>query len=53
MHSKDDDSIPYEQGVEIANSLHAELVTYEDRGHFYEPENAPYVLNELQKKLNF
>lgn len=53
MHSRDDDSIPYEQGVEIAKDLNAELVTYEDRGHFYEPENAPYILKELRKKLNF
>lgn len=53
MHSKDDDSIPYEQGVEIAKDLNAELVTYEDRGHFSNPDNAPYVLEELRKKLNF
>lgn len=53
MHSKDDDSIPYEQGVEIAKDLNAELVSYEDRGHFFKPDNAPYVLEELRKKLNF
>lgn len=52
MHSKDDDSIDYEQGVEIAEDLNAELITYNDRGHFYKPENAPYVLEVLKKELN-
>ncbi len=51
MHSKDDDSIPYAQGVEIAKDLHADLVTYEDRSHFSAPENAPYILKELRKKV--
>jgi hypothetical protein len=51
MHSKDDDSIPYEQGVEIANDLGAKLITYENRGHFYEPENAPFVFDILKKEL--
>jgi predicted alpha/beta hydrolase family esterase len=53
MHSKDDDSIAYKQGVEIANDLQAELITYKDRGHFSKPENASYILNVLRKKLNF
>lgn len=53
MHSKDDSSIPYEQGVEIANDLDAKLVTYENRDHFSEPECAPFVLEELRKELDF
>lgn len=50
MHSKDDSSIPYEQGVEIARNLNAKLITYEDRDHFSEPDNAPYVLEVLKKE---
>ena len=53
MHSKDDDSIPYEQGVEIAHDLNAELLTYEGRFHFSEPENAPIIFEELRKELQF
>jgi predicted alpha/beta hydrolase family esterase len=51
MHSRDDDSIPYEQGVEIAKDLHAELLTYEDAGHFFQPEYAKFVLEVLRRKL--
>ncbi len=40
LHSKDDDSIPYEQGVQIASELDAELITYEDKGHFSGEERA-------------
>lgn len=53
MHSKDDDSIPYEQGIEIAKDINAELITYTDRGHFYKPKNAPYILQVLRKEVNF
>lgn len=53
MHSKDDSSIPYEQGVEIANDLSAKLITFENRDHFCEPENAATILEELQKELQF
>jgi len=53
MHSKDDDSIEYKQGVEIAKNLDAELITYEDKGHFFEPEYAPVVLEVLRKELKF
>lgn len=53
MHSRDDDSIPYEQGEEIAKDLNTELITYEDRGHFFKPENAPVILEELRKELHF
>ena len=53
MHSNDDDSIPYEQGVGITKDLDAKLITFSDRGHFYKPENAPYILEVLRKELNF
>lgn len=51
IHSKDDDSIPYEQGVEIAEDLKAKLITYEGKGHFYDAEDAPIILKELKKEL--
>ncbi|MBM3253917.1 MAG: serine hydrolase family protein [Candidatus Omnitrophica bacterium] len=51
MHSKDDDSIPYKQGKEIAKDLGAKLITYQGRGHFYNPENAPVILNIIRKEL--
>ncbi len=40
IHSKDDDSIPYEQGVRISRELGAQLITYEDRSHFSGEENS-------------
>lgn len=53
MHSRDDSSIPFEQGEEIAKDLDAELVSFEGRDHFYDPEDAPLILRELRKELNF
>lgn len=52
-HSTDDDAIDYQQGVAIAKDLHAELLTYTDRGHFSDPSNAPEILNILRKELGF
>lgn len=52
MHSKDDESIRYEQGMKIAKDLDADLITYDDRGHFSKSDNAPYVLNVLKEKLD-
>jgi len=40
VHSKDDDSIDYKQGVEISKELGAELITYEEMGHFCGEERA-------------
>ncbi len=51
MHSKDDYSIPYKQGAEIAKQLGARLITYEDRSHFSAPENYKYVLEVLLREL--
>lgn len=53
VHSKDDSDIDYQQAVEIAKDLEAKLITYTDRDHFSDPENAPYVLEVLRKELNF
>lgn len=53
MHSKDDSSIDYAQGEEMAKDLNAELITFEGRDHFSELENAPLVLEVLRKELNF
>lgn len=50
MHSKDDNSISYEQGVEIAEQLDAKLITYENRCHFSGPENYKYVLEVLLRE---
>ena len=51
MHSKDD-PLDYEQGVEIAGQLNATLYSYDDRGHFSDPENASIVLEVLSKELS-
>jgi len=51
VHSKDDSGVPYEEGVEIAQGLDAEMITYEDRDHMSEPENYTYVLEILKKVL--
>lgn len=34
MHSKDDAWVPYTQGQENAAGLHAQLMTFENKGHF-------------------
>ncbi len=52
IHSKDDE-LDYEHAVEISKDLDAKLITYEDRGHFAEPKNAPEILNILRKELGF
>lgn len=52
VHSTDDDSIDFKQGVEIANDLDAELTTYTDRKHFSDPSNADEILKILKKELN-
>lgn len=54
-HSKDDEVIDYKQGVEIANDLGAELITYENAGHFTgeerAEENAGYFLKAIKSVL--
>ena len=40
VHSKDDDSIDYSQGKQIAEELGAKLITYNHMGHFAGEENA-------------
>lgn len=51
VHSKDDDSIDYQQGVEIARDLGAELITYENMGHFGGDERAEENAKEFLKIL--
>lgn len=51
VHSKDDDSIDYQQGVEIAKDLGAELITYENMGHFGGDERAQENAKEFLKIL--
>lgn len=53
VHSKDDGSINYSQGEEIAKDLGAKLITIDNRDHFSEPENASYIFNLLKKELKF
>ena len=53
-HSKDDTSLDYERhGVSLAQELGVTLITFEDRDHFSDPENAPYILEVLRKELDF
>lgn len=56
VHSKDDDSIDYKQGVEISNELGAELITYDNMGHFSgeerAEENAKVFLKIIKSVLN-
>jgi len=54
LHSKDDSSLNYEKhGVSLAKELGVKLITFEDRDHFSDPENAPYVFEVLRKELDF
>ena len=53
MHSKDDTSIPFWQGEEIAKDLNSEFFQYEGLDHFSEPVCAPFVLTKLREELNF
>lgn len=53
LHSKDDHSIPFEQGKEISRDLNAELIVSEDRDHFCEPSNALYIYSVLKAKIGF
>jgi predicted alpha/beta hydrolase family esterase len=51
VHSKDDDEVEYQQGVDISKQLGAKLVTYEDRGHFKGEENAGVFLQAIKSAL--
>jgi serine hydrolase len=51
MHSKDDHSISFEQGVEIAEELEAKLLKYEDRDHFSNARNAEEIFSVLKKHI--
>lgn len=49
VHSKDDKSIDYRQGVELSKELGAKLFTYENMGHFGGEENATTNAHEWLK----
>ncbi len=49
VHSKDDDHIDYQQGVDIAKELGVELITYENMGHFSGDERAEINAREWLK----
>ena len=55
VHSRDDDSIDYQQAVDISKDLGAELITYENMGHFCgeerAEENAEYFLKLVKSVL--
>ncbi|OGY21126.1 MAG: hypothetical protein A3A65_03505 [Candidatus Chisholmbacteria bacterium RIFCSPLOWO2_01_FULL_49_14] len=51
LHSKDDKIIPFSQAVELSKELNAELRTFKEKGHFYEPEYFVDVLSVLEEKL--
>lgn len=53
IHSTDDPSIPYDQGVVLAKELEADFITYKDKDHFFEPRCAPDVLTVLRTKIGF
>lgn len=53
IHSKDDNSIPFEQGMEIARDLNAKLITVEGRQHMSDSTNALFIFEELRKELKF
>lgn len=53
MHSKDDPSVSYEdQGKALAEELDAELLTYEDKGHFHEPSDSKEIYKVLKERLD-
>lgn len=52
MHSKDD-SLDFDQGVEIANQLGGDLLGYNSRGHFSGSKNYTEVLKVLNDYLKF
>lgn len=54
VHSKDDSSLDYQKhGAKLAGQLGAKLITFQDRDHFSEPENTPYIFQILKKELDF
>lgn len=50
-HSKDDQDLSFAQGERIAADLDAQLMTFENRDHFCEPENATIIFNILKESV--
>ncbi len=54
LHSRDDHSLPYaEHGQALAIELGVKLLTFDDRDHFSQAENAPIIFQVLQDTLRF
>jgi len=51
VHSKDDKSIKYNQGVEISRELKAEFIMHRDADHFSGKNNAEYFLKFIKLAL--
>ena len=48
LHSKDDTTVEYAQAVELAKDLGADLITFENKGHFSDPANAEIIYTFLK-----
>jgi predicted alpha/beta hydrolase family esterase len=49
LHSKDDQWVPYEAGLENAKGLSAQLLSFEDKGRFGKGvDTIPELINEVQ-----
>ncbi|MBI2024982.1 MAG: alpha/beta fold hydrolase [Candidatus Harrisonbacteria bacterium] len=51
LHSTDDEAIDYQQGVDISKELGATLVTYNNWGHFHDPDSYNIILESLKSVL--
>jgi|SRR3989344_1635013 len=51
IHSKDDSSIPYEQGKQIAQELKAKFITANQRDHLSSVDNTQYILQKIEEEL--
>ena len=52
MHSRDDQSIPYAQGAQIALDLGAEMVTEDGHGHFTDADDASIISAQILRINN-
>lgn len=49
LHSTDDHSLPYHQhGLQLSQEMDVPLQTFQDREHFIQPDNAPFVFEALR-----
>lgn len=52
LHSEDDQSIPYEQGVSMSQDLGAELITESARHHFTASTDASVIFAQLMRLVH-